>query len=123
MAKKLIDLANPVRVSNVNGREVRWKPLTLADLAAIEAEHGNIVQFFQSAIDGSITPILVILHRAIANAVPDVTIEGVGGMFLAGDLLGDSAPAATLLQEIMEGSGLRATVETGQKKGANPNGT
>jgi hypothetical protein len=111
MARKLTVLANPPRVVQLRGRAVTWLPLTLRDLAAIEAQHGSITEFFQSALEGHITPILKIITLAIQKANPNLSEDEIADMFQAGDILSPDAPGAKLLQEILAESGLVVSEE------------
>jgi hypothetical protein len=106
--KTLTTLANPPREFNLREQTITWLPLTLRDLAEIEAKHGSIADFFTRAVQGHITPILEILTTAIRKANPAIDPEQIAEMFSAGDILSGQAPAAQLLQEILTESGLVA---------------
>jgi hypothetical protein len=104
--KTLTTLANPPREFKLREQTITWLPLTLRDLADIEAKHGSIADFFTRAVQGHITPILEILTTAIRKANPTLDTEQIAEMFSAGDIMSQNAPAAQLLQEILEASGL-----------------
>ena len=104
--KTLTTLANPPREFNLREQTITWLPLTLRDLADIESKHGSISDFFTRAVQGHITPILEILTTAIRKANPTLDPEQIAEMFSAGDIMSQNAPAAQLLQEILEASGL-----------------
>lgn len=112
--QQLTTLANPPRTFDLRGQTITWLPLTLRDLAEIESRHGNLSEFFSRALQGEITPILTILTKAIQKANPNLNEDNIGDRFLAGDLIGDNAPAAQLLHDILEASGL--TLEQNEKK-------
>jgi hypothetical protein len=106
--KTLTTLANPPREFRLREQTITWLPLTLRDLAEIEAKHGSISDFFTRAVQGHITPILEILTTAIRKANPTLDPEHIADLFSAGDILSGQAPAAQLLQEILTESGLVA---------------
>jgi len=114
MKTKLSTLANPKRTFNLRGRTITWRPLTLADLAEIEAEYESLTEFFNRATEGSVRAVLAILSRAL-----DTSPEEVGNLFLAGDFK-DGEPAHQLLLQILECSGIITTTE---KKEPEPNPT
>jgi len=109
--KTLTTLANPPREFQLRGQVITWLPLTLRDLAAIEAKHGSITDFFTRAVQGHITPILEIITTAVLKANPALDPEHIADLFSAGDIMSQNAPAAQLLQEILEASGLVAEPE------------
>lgn len=111
---KLSTLANPQREFTLRGQTLKWRPLTLADLAEIEAEYGSINEFFNRATEGSVRAILDILARAL-----NTTIEEAGKLFLAGDFR-ENAPAHQFLMQILEASGI---ITTDEKKEPEPSQT
>lgn len=100
----LTDLANPVRhYTCKDGRQIPYKPLTLRNLAEIEAQHGAIIPFLQRALEGGeITPMLALIEIAVKNADPSLEPAD---LFLAGDFR-DDGDAANLLLAILRDSGL-----------------
>ncbi len=111
MAKKLTTLANPVRSVEIRGRTFKWKPLTLYNLAQLEADYGSLQDFFTRATEGHIEPVLRILTIACQNADPSTDEEHIGSAILAGDLQQDGIVTNWLI-DILQESGL----QTSEKK-------
>lgn len=117
----LVELANPVRHHTCkDGRRIPYKPLTLRNLAQIEAEHGPIIPFLERALQGGeITPALILIQTAVHNADPQLDPAD---LFLAGDFR-ENGDAVNLLLAIMRDSGFLQEVPNNPKNDDPPNPT